>query len=205
MIQQEIHQKTPHARVINQAVDMLERGDAIVYPTDTVYGIGCSIYKKKTIERLYKIKGKSKFSPMSLICNSIQQAAEYAHVSNFAFKILKKCFPGPYTIILEAKNGISKLMLSRQKEVGIRIPDNPTCQMLVEGLGHPILNTSVNLYDHTPEWETDEVSAKYLDFAKMFLDAGPIYDGGESTVLKIHHNDIEIIREGKGSLDIIYY
>ena len=85
MIQQEIHQETPHVRVINQAIDILERGDAIIYPTDTVYGIGCSIYQKKTIERLYKIKCKSKFSPMSLICNSIQQAAEYALASNFAF------------------------------------------------------------------------------------------------------------------------
>lgn len=205
MVQFEIHNATPHTRIIQKAVDSLEKGGSIIYPTDTLYGVGCSIYKKSTIDRLYKIKGKSKFSPMSIICNSIQQISEYAHVSNSAFRILKRCLPGPFTIVLEARHGIAKLMLSRQKEVGVRIPDNPVCQMLVESLGHPILNTSLDLYHEGYAPEDEALTQKFMDFADIMLDAGPLDDAAESTVVKIRRDEVEVIREGKGDLDLLYY
>ena len=205
MIRQDIHFDTPHTRTIHSAVEALEKGGSSIYPTDTVYGIGCSIYRKSAIERLYKIKGKSKFDPMSLICNSIQQAAEYAQISNTVFRILKRCFPGPYTVVLPAKHGIAKLMLSRQKEIGIRIPDSPVCQMLVEGLGHPLLNTSVNVFFDEDWFDEGEDTEKFLDFAEIFLDAGPLPESRESTVVKIHDHEIEILREGKGDPEVLFY
>ncbi len=139
---------------------------------------------------------------MSIICNSIQQASQYVRISNFEFRILKRCFPGPYTIILAATREIPKLMLVRKKEIGVRIPENLTCQMLVDGLGHPILNTSLNPDDYQePELE---IAEKYDHVAEIMLDAGPIPDSGESTVLKIFANEIEVLREGKGDLEILY-
>jgi tRNA threonylcarbamoyl adenosine modification protein (Sua5/YciO/YrdC/YwlC family) len=202
MIRYEIHIENPHNRTINKAVETLQNGGIIIYPTDTVYGIGCSIFKKKAIEKLYKIKGKSKFDPMSMICSSIQQASEYVYIDNFTFRTLKKCFPGPFTIILKAKNQITKLMLSRQKEIGIRIPDCRVCEMLIEELGHPILNTSMIDFEedlsYYPEWDSRD---QYTNSAELMLDAGPFSDALESTVLRIRDSEIEILREGKGDIE----
>jgi tRNA threonylcarbamoyl adenosine modification protein (Sua5/YciO/YrdC/YwlC family) len=201
MIRHEIHLENPHSRTINRAVETLKNGGIIIYPTDTVYGIGCSLFKKNAIEKLYKIKGKSKFEPMSMICSSIQQASEYVSIDNFTFRILKKCFPGPFTIILKAKHQISKLMLSRQKEIGIRIPDSLVCKMLVEELGHPILNTSMtdpeDDFIYYPDWDSRD---QYSDAAELMLDAGSFSEAFESTVLRIMDSEIEILRQGKGDV-----
>ncbi len=201
------HVDTPHLRTLKRAVEALQRGELVIYPTDTVYGIGCSLYQKNAIDRLYKLKGKSKFDHMSILCSSIQQAAEYVKISNRTFRLLKKCFPGPYTIILEAKNNITKLMLSRQKEIGIRIPDTALCQSLIELLGHPMLNTSVKTGDSEDEHDVYESLSQpnpYTEVATIFLDAGPLPGGGASTVLRIIGDEIEVLREGKGSLDVLY-
>ncbi|MEL6823200.1 MAG: L-threonylcarbamoyladenylate synthase, partial [Calditrichota bacterium] len=140
----DIHILNPNARFINRAVEMLETGSVVLYPTDTVYGMGCSIYQKKALERLYRIKGKSPSDPMSLLCDSIQQASGFVKINNFAFKILKRCMPGPFTIILEATRETPKLLLGKKREIGIRIPDSETCRLLVEGLGHPLINSSAS-------------------------------------------------------------
>ncbi len=203
-----VYPDTPHLRTLASAINALEKGELAIYPTDTVYGIGCSIYKKKAIEQLYLIKGKSKFEHMSMLCNSIHQAADFVHISNTAYRILKRCFPGPYTIILPAKNCFSKLMLTRQKEVGVRIPGLAISQLLVEEMGHPILNTSVIFGEYKAgielysEFNTQN---KYTNAASIMLDAGPLKEAGESTVFKINSmNEIEILREGKGDIDILY-
>lgn len=201
------HVDTPHQRTLKQVVEALQRGELVIYPTDTVYGIGCSLYQKNAIDRLYKLKGKSKFDHMSILCSSIQQAAEYVRISNRTFRLLKKCFPGPYTIILEAKNNITKMMLSRQKEIGIRIPDTPLCQSLIEMLGHPILNTSVKTEDSEDEHDLYESLSQpnpFTEVASIFLDAGPLPGSGASTVLRMIDDEIEVLREGKGSLDVLY-
>jgi tRNA threonylcarbamoyl adenosine modification protein (Sua5/YciO/YrdC/YwlC family) len=205
MIRHQIYIENPHVRIIHRAVEVLKNGGIVIYPTDTVYGIGCSIFNKNAIERLYKIKGKSKFESMSMICASIQQASEYAHISNYSFRVLKKCFPGPFTIILQAKHQVAKLMLSRQKEIGIRIPDSPLCQMLVEELEHPILNTSVTTPEDDlvfyPDFDADDV---YTNAAEMMLDAGPYHETVESTVARIRENEVEILRQGKGDINKLF-
>lgn len=205
MIRQQIHIENPHIRIIHKAVDVLKNGGIVIYPTDTVYGIGCSIFNKNAIERLYKIKGKSKFESMSMICSSIHQASEYVHISNYTFRVLKKCFPGPFTIILQAKHQVAKLMLSRQKEIGIRIPDSPLCEMLVEELEYPILNTSVTTTEDDlvfyPDFDADDL---YTGAAEMMLDAGPFHETIESTVARIKDNEVEIIRKGKGDSDKLF-
>lgn len=201
------HVETPHQRTLKRTVEALQQGELVIYPTDTVYGIGCSLYCKSAIDSLYKLKGKSKFEHMSILCSSIQQAAEYVRISNRTFRLLKKCFPGPYTIILEAKNNITKMMLSRQKEIGIRIPDTPLCQSLIEMLGHPILNTSVKSGESEDEHDVYASLSQpnpYTDAAAIFLDAGPLPGSGASTVLRIIRDEIEVLREGKGSLDILH-
>lgn len=203
-----VYPDTPHLRTLTSAIDALERGELVIYPTDTVYGIGCSIYKKRAIEQLYQIKGKSKFEHMSILCGSIHQAAEFVQISNTAYRILKRCFPGPYTIILPAKNCFSKLMLTRQKEVGVRISGLAICQLMVEELGFPILNTSViyGKYETADEAYSEfDVSNEYTNAAGIMLDAGPLENAGVSTVFQINAmNEIEILREGKGEIDILY-
>lgn len=198
MIVHPIHLDTPHRRVLAQAAEVLENGGLVVYPTDTQYGLGCSMYHKKAIERLYKVKGKSKFQAMSLICTTLQDIDRYAHVDNTTFRILKRCFPGPYTVVLDAKKEIAKLMLSRRKELGVRIPDCPVCMGLVELLGHPILNTSI------PGPAISEPDHELLDagVADMFLDAGVLPHAGESTVVHLVDGQVEVLREGKGNLDV---
>ncbi|NOX38541.1 MAG: threonylcarbamoyl-AMP synthase [Calditrichaeota bacterium] len=201
MIRFKVYPENPHQRSINKAVEALENGQLIIYPTDTVYGIGCSLYKKHALEAIYRLKGKTKFEPISLICESIQQASQYARISNFAFRILKRCFPGPYTVILEATREIPKLMLTRRKEVGIRIPDNRIVMAMVHTLGHPLANTSVNIEEGELLNDPEEIMQRYAHHAEVFLDAGPLPDAEESTIIKIIHDEVEIIREGKGSIE----
>lgn len=204
MLRFKVHLETPHKRSIRKAVEALQNGQLIIYPTDTVYGIGCSLYEKKAIERLYQIKGKSKHEPMSIICNSIRQASRYARISTAAFRLLKRCFPGPYTIILEASREIPRLLLTSRKEVGIRIPDSPVCQELIDQFGPPVVNSSVNQRPDELLNEPDDIAARYGKVVDVMLDAGPLPDARESTVLKIIDDEVEIIREGKGDLQRLY-
>ncbi len=204
MLKFKVHLETPHARSIRKAVEALQKGQLIIYPTDTVYGIGCSLYEKKAIERLYQIKGKSKHEPMSIICNSIQQASRYARISTFAFRLLKRCFPGPYTIILEASREIPRLLLSSRKEVGIRIPDSAVCHELIEQFGLPVLNSSVNQRQDELLNDPEDIAGRYENVVDVMLNAGPLPDARESTVLRIVDEEVQIIREGKGDLKRLY-
>ncbi|RMF56276.1 MAG: threonylcarbamoyl-AMP synthase [Calditrichaeota bacterium] len=201
MIRFEIHLDTPHQRVIQKTAEELRNGKVVIYPTDTVYGIGCSIYAKHAIEKLYRLKGKSKFEAMSILCESIQQASKFVHITNYTFRILKRCFPGPYTIILRATREIPKLMLSRRKEIGVRIPDSPVCQMLINELGHPLVNTSAGLSEDFIFHGQHSMDNELLRHADIFLDAGPLPDPRDSTVIRLIDDELEIIREGKGEID----
>jgi tRNA threonylcarbamoyl adenosine modification protein (Sua5/YciO/YrdC/YwlC family) len=199
-----VHLDNPHNRYIQKAIEALENSELVIYPTDTVYGIGCSINKKQAIEKIYRLKGKSKFDPMSIICASIQQASTYAKISNFSYKILRRCFPGPFTIILEATREIPKLMLSRRKEIGIRIPDNKVTSEIVNGFGSAILNTSVNLYREQSIYDPDLIFEEFDGKVQVMLDSGILPDAVESTVIRIVGNTVEVIREGKGNLQNLY-
>lgn len=204
MIRYKVHLENPHKRSIQKAVKALENMELVIYPTDTIYGIGCSIHKKHAIEGIYRLKGKSKFEPMSIICASIQQASNYAKISNFAYKILRRCFPGPFTVILEASREIPKLMLSRRKEIGIRIPYNNVTSELVNTLGHAILNTSVNIDGNEILNDPIIIAERLRGRIGIMLDAGILPDARESTVIRLVDDKVEIIREGKGELQSLH-
>lgn len=204
MIRYKVHLGTPHKRSIHKAVEALENGQLIIYPTDTVYGIGCSLHQKQAIENIYRLKGKSKFDPMSIICANIQQASTYAKISNNAYKVLRRCLPGPFTIILEARRQIPKLMLSRRKEIGIRIPDNNVAIEIVNHLGHPILNTSVNLDGTEIINDPDFIAERFQGKVEVLLDGGNLPNPEESTVIRLVDDTVEVIREGKGDLQKLY-
>jgi tRNA threonylcarbamoyl adenosine modification protein (Sua5/YciO/YrdC/YwlC family) len=175
----------------------------VIYPTDTLYGMGCSIRNKQAIQKIYQIKGKSKFAPTSLICSSIQQASNYVRISNYTFKILKRCLPGPFTFILEATREIPKLMLSRRKEIGIRIPDSKVVLELVQELENPIINSSINLTGEGLINDPKEIMELFKNNVEIILDGGILLDPIPSTVVKIRDDVLEVQREGKGDLDKI--
>ena len=204
MIHYQVHLEDPHKRSIQKAIEALENSELIIYPTDTVYGIGCSINSKQAIEKIYRLKGKSKFEPMSIICGSIQQASFYAKISNFSYKILRRCFPGPFTIIMEATREIPKLMLSKRKEIGIRIPDSHVTTSIVNNLGHAILNTSVNVHHDEIINDPGLIMERYEGRVELMLDGGILPEAQESTVIKLIDNTVEVIRDGKGNLKNLY-
>ncbi|GAB4366806.1 MAG: L-threonylcarbamoyladenylate synthase [Calditrichia bacterium] len=204
MLRLKVHTANPHTRSIARAVEILENGGIIIYPTDTVYGIGCSIYNKHALERLYRIKGKSKFDPISIIVNDIHQASQFARISNFAYRILRRCYPGPYTFILPATREIPKIMLSKRKEVGIRIPNSRVCNALVEMSMKPLVNTSVNMAPDEILNDPYEIQQRYQNVVDLFLDAGWLPDPRESTVISLIDDTVEVLREGKGDVANIF-
>lgn len=204
MIRLQMHRDNPHSRYIAKAVEILQEGGVIVYPTDTVYGIGCNLYNKKALERIYRLKGKSKFDPVSLILKDIPQASQYVRISNFAFRLIKRCFPGPYTFILQATREIPKTMLTKRKEIGIRIPENTVCKTLLEAFQNPIVNTSVTSDSKELLTDPDEIAERFVNDVDVMLDAGWLPDARESTVVRLVDDELSILREGKGELGKLF-
>ncbi|ABK99401.1 L-threonylcarbamoyladenylate synthase [Pelobacter propionicus] len=195
----EIHPEHPQQRLIARVVDCLRNGGIIAYPTDTTYGIGCSIFNKKGIERIYRMKQREHKKPFSFICPNLSEVARFARVSNTAFKILKRYLPGPYTFVLEATRDVPDLLLTRQKTVGIRIPDNRICLEIVQMLGSPIVTTSANLSGDEPTGNPgfiDEIFGHQLD---IVVDGG-ILTKEVSSVVNLVNDTPEIIRAGMGDL-----
>ena len=139
-----MHPERIKGRHIQQAVDVLRSGGVIIYPTDTIYGIGCDITNKQAIERVQRIKGRDKKKPMSFVCADLTHISDYAKVSNYAHRILKRCLPGAYTFVLPATRETPRVLQSKQKTIGLRIPNHPIPLALVSALGQPILSTSAN-------------------------------------------------------------
>lgn len=195
----EIHPEHPQQRLIARVVACLKDGGIIAYPTDTTYGIGCSIFNKKGIERIYRMKQREYRKPFSFICPNLSEVARFARVSNMAFKVLRRYLPGPYTFVLEATREVPDLLLTRQKTVGIRIPDNRICLDIVQLLGNPIVTTSANLSGDEPcgtPGFIEEMFGKQLDI---------VVDGGElsrdvSSVISLVGDTPEIIRVGMGDV-----
>ncbi len=204
MIRYDVHMENPEKRAISKAVEMLGDGGVIVYPTDTVYGIGCDLYNKRALERIYRLKGKSKFDPVSLILKDIHQASFYARISNYAYRLLRHCLPGPYTFILPATREIPRTMLSKRKEVGIRIPDNTVCRMLLEEFGHPLVNTSVNQAPGELLNNPNEIETRYGNEVNLMLDGDWLPEAMESTVVSLIDDEVRILREGKGDLEKLF-
>jgi len=190
-----INPQNPQQRLIGKVTEVLDRGGLIAYPTDTFYGIGCDLYNKKGIERIYKLKKRPLNKPFSIICDSLKEISKYAKVSDYCYKTMRRLLPGPYTFILEGTKLVPKIMLTKRKTVGIRVPDNNICISIVRELGRPIISTSALLDD--PSLIQDAYSS-YLD---LVIDGGVLYPDPSSVISLI--NDIpEVIRKGKGDISM---
>lgn len=195
----QINPQNPQQRLIEQVVALLKQGGVVAYPTDTMYGIGCDIYNQKAIKRIYQIKKRDKNKPFSFICASLKDVSQYCFLSNSAYRLMKKCLPGPFTFILPAMKIVPKIMLSKQKTVGIRVPDNKICSQIVECLGNPIVTTSASLQDDFFPAEAFEVEEKMGKFVDLIID-GETLTPSLSTVVSLVDEKVEILRAGKGNL-----
>lgn len=197
-----VNAENPQPRQISRIVDCLKQGGIIAYPTDTTYGIGCDIFNKKGLKRIYQVKERDPRKPFSFICSDLSDVASYSQVSNFAFKTMRRHLPGPYTFVLEATRTVPDLLTTRQKTVGIRIPENPIALAIVRELGHPLVTTSANISGgdaiHSPE-EIEATMGKMLD---MVVDGGVLL-GDPSSVISLIDDRVEVLREGSGDLSWI--
>jgi tRNA threonylcarbamoyl adenosine modification protein (Sua5/YciO/YrdC/YwlC family) len=193
----EINPKNPQPRVIQRVTEILRAGGVIAYPTDTTYGIGCSIFDKKALERIYQIKQRERKKPFSFICGDLSEIAQYAKVSNYAYKIMKRFLPGAYTFVLPASSVVPDLLLTKQKTVGIRMPDNPICLALIRELGHPIVTTSANLSGEDPIGDPLEVEREMGNRLAVVIDGG-LLSADVSSVVSLIGDYPEVLRQGVG-------
>ena len=190
----------PEPRKIQRAVQILNGGGIIAYPTDTVYGLGCDISNKQAIDRLYQLKGMPKDHPLAFICPDLSDISRYAVVENAVYRVLKHFLPGPYCFILLATREVPKMLLNKQKTVGIRVPNHPLTIALVRELGRPLISTTASRPGQEPlvdPWEIEQ------EFAGLDL----VIDGGDAggtvptTVVDLSQGDVRIVREGAGPVD----
>lgn len=193
----------PQPRLVRQVCEKLQRGGVIAYPTDTTYGLGCDIFSRQGIRNIYQIKHRDARKPFSFICADLSDVARYAHVSNFAFKIMKRHLPGPYTFVLEATRVVPDALVTRQKTVGIRIPDDPIALAIVRELGHPLVTTSANLSGEEPLHDPADIEHQLGRQLALVIDGG-IRLGVPSTVVSLIGDRIEVLREGAGELSWIH-
>jgi tRNA threonylcarbamoyl adenosine modification protein (Sua5/YciO/YrdC/YwlC family) len=198
-----INSQNPQPRLVRQACDCLQRGGVIAYPTDTTYGLGCDIFSRQGIRTIYQIKQRDARKPFSFICSDLSDVARYAHVSNFAFKIMKRHLPGPYTFVLEANRVVPDSLVTRQKTVGIRIPDDPIALAIVRELGHPLVTTSANLSGDEPLHDPVEIDLQLGRQLDLVIDGG-IRLGDPSTVISLIGDRVEVLREGCGDISWIH-
>lgn len=198
----EIHPHTPQPRLISQVVDVLQRGGVICYPTDTMYGLGCDVFSQKAVKRVYQIKKRPKHKPFTFMCSSLKDISRYGHVGNAAYRLMHKNLPGPYTFVLPGTKLVPRIMLTRQKTVGIRVPDHPICLALIESLGNPILTTSAMSEDESePPLDAFDVNELFGNQVDLIIDGGPVYPD-PSTVVSLVGDRPEILRQGKGDSSI---
>jgi tRNA threonylcarbamoyl adenosine modification protein (Sua5/YciO/YrdC/YwlC family) len=198
----EINPDNPQQRSLNKIVEIVKAGGIVAYPTDTYYGIGCDIMNKRAIQKIYQIKQRNKYKPFSFICSNLKNISHYAKISNYAYRTMKRLLPGPYTFILEGSKLVPKIMLTKRKTAGIRVPDNNICINLVETLGNPILSTTANLPDGTLLNEPFLIDDHLGHLIDVVIDGGPVPCQPSSVVSLI--DDIpEIIREGLGDVSLI--
>jgi tRNA threonylcarbamoyl adenosine modification protein (Sua5/YciO/YrdC/YwlC family) len=194
-----INPDNPQARLIQRVGDILRQGGIIAYPTDTTYGIGCSIFNKRGVERIYLLKQREKKKPFSFICSELSEVARYAKVSNFAFKLLKRYLPGPYTFVLDATSVVPELLMTKQKTVGIRIPDNRICMAIVKELGHPIVTTSANLSGEEPIGDPFVIDMSLGGQLDLIIDGGEL-SASVSSVVSLIGDTPQVLRQGIGDV-----
>jgi tRNA threonylcarbamoyl adenosine modification protein (Sua5/YciO/YrdC/YwlC family) len=193
----EINPEYPQPYQIARVVECLQGGGVVAYPTDTTYGIGCSIFNKKGLERIYQVKQRDKRKPFSFICSDLSEVSQYARLTNQAFKLMKRYLPGPYTFVLEASREVPDLLTTKQKTVGIRIPDNSICLAIVRELGVPIVTTSANLTGEDPVGDPLEINRLFGHALELVIDGG-LLTTDVSTVISLVGDQPELLREGAG-------
>ena len=186
---------------IHKIVAILKKGGIVVYPTDTYYGIGCDIMNKRAIEKIYQLKQRNKSKPFSFICSGLKNISNYAKVSNYAYKTMKRLLPGPYTFILEGSRLVPKIMLTKRKTAGIRVPDNPICLALVNELENPLLTTSATKPDGTIFHDASLIHDFFGTRVEVVID-GSIVPGLPSSVISLIDDMPEVIRKGIGDVSI---
>ena len=200
-----IYPENPNPKAIEQAVEVLRKGGLIIYPTDTVYGLGCDITNQKAIEAICKIRNiKPEKANFSFICYDLSHISDYTKpIDSTTFRVIKKALPGPFTFIFNASHAVPKMLNSNKKTVGIRVPDNNIAREIVKALGNPIVSASIKDDDEIIEYSTDPelIYEKYQDEVDLVIDGG--YGGNvASTVVDCTNGDFEVIREGKGDLEL---
>ncbi|HOJ37492.1 MAG TPA: L-threonylcarbamoyladenylate synthase [Ignavibacteriales bacterium] len=199
----EIHPVNPQERLILKAVEIMRNGGVVIYPTDTVYGIGCDIYNSEALERILSIKGDTMTKFLSFVVPDLKDISKYAKVSDKAFKIIKRAIPGPYTFILPASKEVPKKLWSKRNTVGIRVPDNKIAIMLAKELGNPIFSTSVTNRKGEIITDPTEIKISMQNQVDLMLSQG-ILPNKVSTVVDLTEDEIQIIREGAGDTSIFY-
>lgn len=197
-----VNPQNPQKRHIRKVVEVLRAGGMIIYPTDTIYGLGCDLFNKEAIERIYRIKGARTTKRLSIICPDLSYISMYAQVTDYAYRLMKRLIPGPYTFILEATRLVPKIMLSKQKTIGIRVPDHPIPLAIVQELGNPIITTSVTRPDDTLYDDPEELAERFKGQVDLVVDAGRIVPQ-HSSIIDLTTEPPKVLRVGKGDVSFL--
>jgi tRNA threonylcarbamoyl adenosine modification protein (Sua5/YciO/YrdC/YwlC family) len=195
----QINPTHPQPRHVSRVVEILRSDGVIVYPTDTVYGLGCDIHSKKALDKVRRIKKMDNKRHLSFVFADLKAIAEYAQVDDPSYKILRRYLPGPYTFVLRATRLVPRIVLTKRQEVGIRIPDNKICQALLAELGHPILSSSVRLPDDQLLDDPKEIAKIYKGQVDIVIDGG-VFMPQPSSIISLLDDTPEVMREGKGDV-----
>ena len=196
-----INPKNPQVRLVRKVVDILEQGGVIGCPTDTIYGVGCDLFNPESIQKIHRLKKMDVKKPLSFICSDLKDISRYASVSNYAYKVMKRLLPGPYTFILKATKLVPKIAQTKQSTVGIRIPDNKICLSLVKELGHPIISTSVSKPDEGLYNDPSEIEERFGKQLNLVIDGGVIV-AEHSSMIDLTGDSPKVIRVGKGDVSL---
>ncbi|MFL5319950.1 MAG: L-threonylcarbamoyladenylate synthase [Myxococcaceae bacterium] len=196
----EIDPEHPNPRQLQRALELLEHDGLIAYPTDTYYGIGCDLTSKKGIDRIYELKGRDRQKPLSFICHDLSHVADYALVSNFAYRTMKSLTPGPFTFILQATRYVPNIMQTKQKNVGIRVPESTLARELSKRLGRPLVSTSATDREGNALSDARDIKDALGNQLDLILDGG-VQHLEPSTVVSLLNDEIEVLRQGKGVID----
>jgi len=197
----ELHPENPQLRYINKAVEVLKRGGVIIYPTDTIYGIGCDIFNHEALEKIITIKNDSSSKLFSFVCSDLKDIAKYAKVSDYAYRTMKYLLPGPYTFILPAAKLVPKKLWSNRKTVGIRVPNHSVTLKLVQELGNPIISTSATNRKGQILIDPKEIKNIFNPLVDLMLSSGHLA-GDPSSVIDLSMDEPEVLRVGAGDVSL---
>lgn len=193
----EVDPHRPQPRIVDKAAQVLEDGGLIAYPTDTYYGIGCDLLSRKAIDRLYGVKGRDRKKPLAFLCPDLSDVSKYAIVSKFAYRIMKQLTPGPFTFVLNATKLVPDMMQTKQRQVGIRVPQAPLMLAIASRLGRPIVTTSATDQDGQTLIDAKDIKEQLGTRLDLILDGG-VQPNEPSTVVSLVDDQIEVLRQGKG-------